>query len=90
MLLFGIEADGDIVAERDLDGDIDDLDCFRETNLFKLNGILALEDVLVCMQNVGEVKVAIMIKSLDNASGKNAWLKHFLCAKSWGNSFVDC
>jgi hypothetical protein len=42
------------------DGVNDDLESFLEPNFFKLKGMLSLEDVLVCEQNVGAGEITIL------------------------------
>jgi hypothetical protein len=69
MLFDAAGAVGDTLDEGDLvdgendggnDGVNDDLESFLEPNFFKLKGMLSLEDVLVCEQNVGAGEITIL------------------------------
>lgn len=63
ILLWETETVGGALDEGDLadrDGVVVDLDSFLEPNFFKLNGMLSLEDVLICEQKVGAGEMAIL------------------------------
>jgi hypothetical protein len=63
ILLWETETVGVTLDEGDLaarDVVVVDLDPFLEPNFFKLNGMLSLEDVLICEQKVGVGEMAIL------------------------------
>lgn len=60
-LLSDTDTAGDVLDEKDLvEEGIDDLDSFFRPNLFKLKGMVILEELLICEQNVGAGEIVMM------------------------------
>lgn len=77
-------ADGDVLDESDLDAKVDDLDSFLEPNFLKLKGMVSLEDVLVCEQNVGAGERTILCVCLIEwvQTARTPWLEHLSLLKA--------